>query len=366
MKHCGWQVSYKEPILSSVPQSKSMTSSPDQTGQPAIAPDAFTSGEPVQLDITVILCTFNRSSILQNALESLAAQIMPDSVSWEAIVVDNNSKDATRAVVNEYCLRHPGRFRYLFEPAQGLSRARNAGIRHARGAIIAFIDDDVTAETTWLQNLTAPLFTGKWAGAGGRVLPPRGFCPPTWLTLGGEMDLGGPLALFDLGNRPGDLPKPPYGTNMAFRKAMFAEHGVFREDLGRCGTGMLSGEDTEFGKRLMAAGEKLCYAPSAVIYHPVPEERLSPRYYRIWWFDFGRTRILERPSRPAVLGIPREFLSILNLAWRFLPLRTLHWVLTLKPRPRFYRKCQVWLTIGEIVQNYRNATTFENPARQIQ
>jgi glycosyltransferase involved in cell wall biosynthesis len=307
------------------------------------------------MDITVILCTYNRCLGLHQALDSIAAQILPGSVAWEVVVVDNNSKDHTREVVMNYCHSYPGRFRYIFEPQQGLSRARNAGIGNARGEIVAFIDDDVVAEPTWLQNLTASLRDGKWAGAGGRIRPPVGFQPPPWITLGGEMDLGGPLALFDLGDVSGELQRAPYGTNMAFRRSMFEKHGAFRVDLGRCGKSLLSGEDTEFGNRLISAAQRLRYEPSAVVYHPVPKERLSKKYFRSWWFAYGRTRIVERGIRPAVLGIPRELIGLFNLAWYFLPVRTLQWLLTVETQPRFYKKCQVWLTVGEMVQNYHEA-----------
>ena len=66
------------------------------------------------------------------------------------LVVDNNSSDQTREVVEEFADRYPGRFRYLFEPQPGKSYALNSGIREARGTVLAFIDDDVTVEPSWL------------------------------------------------------------------------------------------------------------------------------------------------------------------------------------------------------------------------
>jgi glycosyltransferase involved in cell wall biosynthesis len=288
------------------------------------------------------------------ALDSVAAQLLPDSVSWEVIVVDNNSTDQTREVAEGYCRKYSERFRYVFEPQQGLSRARNAGIRAARGEIVAFIDDDVIAEPSWLRNLTASLHDGKCAGAGGRIIPPLDFTPPDWLTVGGETDLvGALLPLFDLGDQACKMNRPPYGTNMAFRKNMFDKHGMFRTDLGRCGNSLLMGEDIEFGNRLMSAGECLRYEPLAVVEHPVPKERLSKKWFRAWWLGFGRTRILERAARPSILGIPRSFFSLANLGMRSLPARTLQWMFTLNVRSRFYRYCQVCMTLGEIAQTYR-------------
>ena len=121
------------------------------------------------MDITIVLCTYNRCGFLATALSSAVASVLPESVEWEILVVDNNSKDATREVVEGFYKQYPSRIRYLFEPKQGKSNALNTGIREARGNILAFMDDDVRVETDWLQKLTAPLQDPQWAGAGGRV-----------------------------------------------------------------------------------------------------------------------------------------------------------------------------------------------------
>src|SRR5579859_41930 len=135
------------------------------------------------MNITVILCTYNRSQSLADTLESLVRSEMPESVDWEVLVLDNNSKDDTRAVVESFCNRYPQRFRYLSEPQPGKSHALNSGIRAARGHILAFTDDDVLVEPTWLRELTANLLNGEWAGSSGRTLPEPGFLVPGWLPL---------------------------------------------------------------------------------------------------------------------------------------------------------------------------------------
>src|SRR5215469_11293809 len=119
------------------------------------------------MNITVILCTYNRCQSLRKALESIAASRLPESIEWEVLVVNNNSKDQTREVVEEFCRAYPGRFRYLFEPKQGKSIALNTGIREAKGEVLAFMDDDVIVEPTWLRNVTAPLERGELSGVGG-------------------------------------------------------------------------------------------------------------------------------------------------------------------------------------------------------
>jgi glucosyl-dolichyl phosphate glucuronosyltransferase len=309
-----------------------------------------------QMDISVVVCTYNRCVSLATALDSISAQSLSHSITWEVIVVDNNSTDQTASVVKDFERRTQGRFRYVFERQQGLSRARNAGIAAAQGEVIAFVDDDVIAEPSWLSNLTAPFWERNASGAGGRIVPPPDFTPPDWFTVGGDMDLlGAVVPVFNLGEEVCQMKRPPYGANMAFRRSMFQKYGLFRVDLGRCGESLVMGEDIEFGHRLMEAGETLWYNPSAIVEHPVPKERLTKKHFRAWWYDFGRTRIIERGVRSSRGGIPGEYFSMAMLLMRFLPLRVLRWLLASQPRIRFYRECQIWLTLGEVAQNYRNS-----------
>jgi glycosyltransferase involved in cell wall biosynthesis len=312
------------------------------------------------MSITVILCTYDRCRTLEKALNSLAASTLPESIKWEVLVVDNNSSDQTRQVVEDFCCRYPGRFRYVFEPQQGKSYALNSGIRDAHGDIVAFLDDDLTVEATWLQNLTAPLQTCEWAGVGGRTLLAAKFAPPKWLALEGPYGLGGVLAaLFDRGDNPCELTEAPYGANMAFRKKIFEKYGLFRTDLGPQPGSEIRNEDTEFGRRLLAAGEHLRYEPSAVAYHPVPENRMRKDYFLAWWFDYGRATVREWGRGPDVLGIPRPYLNILSIATFSMVSCVRSWILALNPQRRFYRKCFVWLVAGEISEFYRLARSKE-------
>lgn len=298
--------------------------------------------------ITVILCTYNRCQSLIKALESVAVSILPPSTEWEVLVVDNNSNDATKYEVEKFCARYPARFRYLFEPQPGKSFALNAGIQAAQGNILAFMDDDVTVDPSWLQNLTTPLQDDRWAGTGGRIQPEQGFSPPDWMLLRGRYSLGPALAaVFDMGDEPSELVRPPYGTNMAFRKSMFEKYGGFRTDIGPRPGSQVRGEDTEFGRRLLTAGERLRYVPSAVVYHVVPENRLHKEFFLNYWFAYGRTQVRERGGRPGKWGIPRFVFSAAMLG-----IQALRWTATLHPGERFFNKCQVWMAAGKLVENF--------------
>jgi glycosyltransferase involved in cell wall biosynthesis len=304
-----------------------------------------------KMNITVILCTYNRCESLAKALESSAALRLPESVEWEILVVDNNSIDKTRKVVEGYCCRYPGRFRYLFEPQQGKSYALNAGIREARGNVLVFTDDDVTVEPTWLQNLTASLDTGEWVGAGGRTAPERTFSPPRWLGLDTPYALG-PLALFDLGAETRQLTEPPFGNNMAYRREVFKKYGDFRTELGPCPGSEIRSEDTEFGKRLLSAGERLRYEPSAIVYHAVPADRIQKSYFLDWWFDKARAEIRESgiPSdtRWFVAGIPMYLFHRLAV-W------ILRWMCGAGPARRFFGQRQAWWVAGTILECFRQS-----------
>lgn len=306
------------------------------------------------MKVTVILCTFDRCQSLAKALESVAASALPSSVAWDVLVVDNNSSDRTREVVESFCCRYPGRFRYLFERQRGKSYALNSGIREAQGDILAFTDDDVTVEPSWLENLTAALHSGQWSGAGGRILPPNGITFPYWLAIDGPYLVEGPLVLFDRGSEPAELTVPPFGANMAFRREMFEKYGGFRTHLGPP-PAMLRGEDTEFGRRIMRMGERLRYESAAVVHHEIPDSRLKREYFLSWSFGCGRASIRIGEKQPSLWGIPGYQYSIPRIIGSDLFVQTLRWIMSLDPRRRFFWKCQVWMTVGNIVEICRMA-----------
>jgi glycosyltransferase involved in cell wall biosynthesis len=308
---------------------------------------------------TVIVCTFNRCDSLAKTLTSLTASESFGSPEAEILVVDNNSSDRTRATVESFIARFPGRFRYLFEPKQGKSHALNAGVHTAAGDLLAFTDDDVAVAPDWLPNLTASLAAADWAGAGGRILASPDFSPPGWLALDGPYGMGGTIGIREMNPHGGEFSidpfdsNLPFGANMAFRREVFEKYGSFRTDLGAPPGNEIRGEDTEFCRRLLQAGERLRQEPTAVVYHNVPAKAAHRQYYLDWWFDYGRGLIRAKSERPSVAGIPRHYISLLNRIFRILPGRALRWFLSFPPQKRFFHKCWVWVTAGEIAELFR-------------
>ena len=301
------------------------------------------------LNITVIVCTYNRSEALVKALDSLAASVLPKPISWEVLIVDNNSNDQTREVVESFCRRYPGRFRYLFEPQPGKSHALNAGIREAQSGVLAFTDDDVIVEPSWLWNLTSALHGGGWAGAGGRIIPVWPRATPGWLSTDDPHTMGAFVA-FDPGTEAGPLTRPPYGANMAFRREAFEKYGGFRTDLGPRPGSEIRREDTEFASRLLAGGERLRYEPAAVVRHPVPECRMKKRFVLRWWFWYGRAEVANSPSpsdaRWLLGGVPLYLLRRLA-RW------TLQWLISIGASRRFSCRRNVWYIAGIVVACYQ-------------
>jgi glucosyl-dolichyl phosphate glucuronosyltransferase len=304
--------------------------------------DRATGARDCSMNISVIVCTYNRCELLANTLDCIAAQTVPDPIQWEVVVVDNNSSDQTRELVERFCVKDPTHFRLIFEEEQGLSNARNAGIRNARGEILAFTDDDIIIEPDWLWNLTSSLQSGQWAGAGGRIVPvPLGVLP-NWLPLDDFRDMG-PFAGFDLGPVSEPLTRPPYGGNMAYRREVFETYGVFRADLGRAGTNLQGREEIEFANRLMAGGEKLRYEPAAVVQHIVPECRMSKSYVLRWYYCNGRSEVADEGpptnARWKLCGVPLHM-------FRKLARWGLQWMISVRVPRRFYCQRTLWYVAG--------------------
>lgn len=157
-----------------------------------------------------------------------------------------------------------------------------------------------------------------------------------------------PVVSFDLGSDAGPLAEAPFGANMAFRKSIFEEYGGFRTDLGPCpGSTIQHGEDSEMGMRVLEAGRLLLYEPSAVVYHPVSEDRMEQGYYLRWWFLKGRADIrIARKNQNTWYDLQKDLLCISrSLCWW-----ALRWITTTKIDRRFQRKITVWNKAGAIVE----------------
>jgi glycosyltransferase involved in cell wall biosynthesis len=268
---------------------------------------AARSSDPACAAISVVLCTYNRATRLAEALTALVQQT--DAPPHEIVVVDNNSTDETRAVIQRFA--STGTIRYAWEPVQGLSYARNRGVAVARADILAFTDDDVRAGSTWLRSIERAFCEHPDVDmVGGRVEPEWEAEPPAWLPQAGHA----PLALVDYGSEPFRIaaaqPVCLIGANVAVRRRALERLQGFSPRLQRVGAGIGSTEDHDFQMRLLETGASALYDPRMAVRAAVPRERLSKRYHRAWHNGHGRfyarmrDPLFERSRAGTVLGVP--------------------------------------------------------------
>jgi glucosyl-dolichyl phosphate glucuronosyltransferase len=270
------------------------------------------------LTATVLICTYNRASWLGRSLESLAQQ--RSARRWDVLVVDNNSTDDTRLVVERAAREFPVPLRYLFEPRQGKSHALNLGLAQTSADVVIFTDDDVAIESGWIDAACEPLDAdGAIAYTGGPVRPMWEVPPPAWFDET-RADLWGTLAILDYGPAPfifEERTRTPLGVNMAVRRQVVERIGGFHPALGRSGRSLLGQEQAEFFARARVAGMRGRYVPAMAVRHFVPAARLTKQYFRRWWYWKGisRARVdamhgetelgLSLRSVPRVARVPR-------------------------------------------------------------
>lgn len=305
--------------------------------------------EPATLDCSVVVCTYNRARSLADTLQALRALEVPPDISWEVVVVDNNSKDETREVVAAAAADFP-RLRYLFQPLQGLSHARNLGIGAARGELLLFTDDDVLPERDWLLRVVEGMRAHGADACGGYIAPLFEVPPPPWLTP----RFHGFLAV--RAERTDDYPiesasQAPFGANMAVKRAVFERVGLFDVTRGRTGKVLASGEDGELFERILGAGLRAWFIGGARVHHKVEAFRLTKRYLRRWRYQSSRNIALSRglAGERRLLGVPLFVIpQTLRAAWRVL---TGH--LTSTPDEAFNREMVLCHFCGLIEGLYR-------------
>ena len=244
-------------------------------------------------DVSVVVPAFNRQLLLGRTLESLLHQ--SGSVRYEVLVVDNNSTDDTRAVVETFVNRSSN-VRYFFEPRPGVSHARNTGIAAARAPLIAFIDDDVEADPTWIGTIKRVFDDHPDIDCiGGRIDARWAAPPPAWLTS----NHWGPIALQ---GKKGDTPYVDANhASPCLMTANFASRRAALDDVGGFSPEFLRDEDRELQLRLWAAGKRGLYVDTVAVTTEVPRERMTKRYHRRFHLRVGdahaRMRYRDRLDR---------------------------------------------------------------------
>ena len=234
------------------------------------------------LQISVVICTYNRAAYIMEAMESLYAQTL-DRRAFEVIIVNNNSTDNTKDICAGFIRSHSDAFFcYYDEPRQGASFARNTGAAYAQSPLLCFMDDDAIADKDYLERIVAFFEKHPDAGGlGGRIIPryiPR---EPDWMShfvssLVGNFDYSASVAVFSAN-------KYPLESNMVIRKKDFDTISGFNTALpGVVGTLRIGGEGKDFFYRLKSLGRTIYYDPDIRVQHTIETAKLTREYmYRV-------------------------------------------------------------------------------------
>ena len=299
------------------------------------------------VNMSVIICTYNRCESLKKTLESLLGMVIPEDLTYEIIVVDNNSSDRTRQTVEEVkgLEKH---LRYIFEENQGKSFALNTGIINAKGRWIAFLDDDVLVDKNWLNNLCNAFKRYECGAIQGKILLNLPKQRPKWLSI----RFMKALAYVNYGDVPKEISEL-VGANMAFRAEIFEKFGSFDTSLGP-GTPLGFSEESELSQRIKNKGAVLLYCPEVLVFHTIAADRLTRKAFRKRWYKQGRCSAYLGATdflKHILYTILKEgVLTILDNAVKVLIKYSRREV-----EEAFYYECRIYRQIGFLYQFFKIA-----------
>ncbi|MCA9197034.1 MAG: glycosyltransferase family 2 protein [Planctomycetales bacterium] len=272
------------------------------------------------LDVTIVIGTFNRADMLKDGLLSLDKLNRTGDITYEVIVVDNDSTDHTSQMVKDTQSEVGYPLRLFVETQKGVASARNLGIKEAQGEWVAFFDDDQLADENWLVELLAMAQEKQCEAVGGDVKllmlePTDRQLDKTCRRLLGEMyGLTEPCEF----NRV----LVPGTNNLMIRKSVFERIGIFDTEL------VDGGEDADLYRRMREGGVVTWFAPKAIIHHMIPPYRMEDQYmmwtslrqgnhvayreYKDWGFFLLPVMTAARVARAAVKFVPPYLLAKLK------------------------------------------------------
>jgi glycosyltransferase involved in cell wall biosynthesis len=273
-----------------------------------------------RVDVTVGICTWNRSKLLDQTLEAMAGMIIPAGITWELLIVNNNCTDDTDDVAARHSAHLP--IRLIHEPRKGKCNAANTALDATRGALLLWTDDDVLVPETWL---------GSLVDAAARHPEIGGFAGPIdpWFPTEPDPDLVEAFPQLKRGfcgidHGPDEVILADkaliVGANMAFR--MDAVRGLRFDPaigpsprkIGRPGRevtlSMGGGDEDDYVRKFRAIGGRIAWIPSMRLRHYVDPGRMTLDYLRALHPEYGRLLVRSEgvPGGPQMFGVPRWLL----------------------------------------------------------
>ncbi len=264
-----------------------------------------------EVKLSIIVCTYNRDDFISFCLESLKNQTL-ECNKYEIVLINNNSTDNTENICLKFQKDNPDiNFNYKVEKKQGLSAARNRGLKEACSSVVSFIDDDTIICQDYAKE--AVLFYDRnrdVLALGGKILPKFESTKPVWMSK----YLKPLMSVIDLGDKEKPFPKGafPIGANMIFKKEIFNSVGFFDENLGRTEKKMLGSEEKDIFTKLRKKGGKIYYSPKPWVYHQVPDRRLTMEFVKKQAIGIGfseRIRSFQTGTLSGIFSFIKEILK---------------------------------------------------------
>jgi glycosyltransferase involved in cell wall biosynthesis len=262
--------------------------------------DEILNNKEKEIMLSVIICTYNRDKYIYGVLKSIAENNFPYS-GYEIVLINNNSTDNTEAECRRFQVDFTSaNFHYFVEKEQGLSYARNRGIKEAKGEILIYVDDDATVNRVYLQTVADFFSANSFAAAGGGpIIPVYETKEPVWMShftrilITGYKYEGKKIGKFKNGKFPG-------GGNAAYRKQVFEKIGLFNTNLGRKGNSLIGAEEKDIFDRMYINRMDFYYLPTMILYHIIPATKLTNDYFECLTYSMGQS------ERMRTLSISRQ------------------------------------------------------------
>lgn len=259
------------------------------------------------MKVSVVICTYGeeRISDLRDAVNSILTQIHSN---YEILIVADNDERLLSFLSKSFSLET---VKTIVCEEKGLSNARNLGVRHSTGDIVAFLDDDAVADERWLSHLVENYGDDpQVAGVGGIIKSTWEGNRPNWFPKELDWIVG---CTYKGHPEERNIVRNVIGCNMSFRRELFDKVGLFESSIGRVGKRLLAGEEMEFCVRISRAfpQAKIIYDPSAIIHHKVHKNRQSFRYMLRRAYNEGISKSLI--SRLRHYKVSKKVLSTENM-----------------------------------------------------
>lgn len=246
--------------------------------------------------ITVCVCTFKRPRFLRRLLRELVSQETNDRFTYSIVVADNDSQQSARPLADEFDQATGISLAYCVEVRQNIALTRNKAIAHAKGNLVAFIDDDEYPIRRWLLTLFEALERFDVAGVLGPVKPEFECPPPKWVIDG----------------RFYDRPSYPTGFVIDWRKGrtgnVLLKRAIFPRDEPPFRSELLTGEDQDFFRRMIEQGHKFVWCHEAMAYEIIPASRWKRSFLLRRALFRGKVSLLHPTSR--LLEVAKSIIAV--------------------------------------------------------